>query len=174
MIIGAKEGITPKHMVQVKYNIDTKYIKHGVFAHSDVSALSCWSLVQLTCVGRRGWRGARCVLSVTSPCSRCPLAIISGCALCCRRAAEPQQPQQCTDRGVTCAQAAWLRPASMAGGIQSAQLLLQWQRCVLVFAGRGGATLPLISKAHVVWSVADVHDGSPVKRLQYILLMSFF
>lgn len=75
----------------------------------------------------------------TSPCSRCWLAIISGGrALCYRSGAEPRHNNAQTEashalRQRDSSEHQWL------ACIQSAQLLLDWQLCFLVFAGSGGA-----------------------------------
>lgn len=71
--------------------------------------------------------------SFCPPCSRCWLAIISGCVLCYRRAAEPSHNNSQTEASHA------LRPHDSNGHqwlayIQLAQLLLDWQPGFLVFA----------------------------------------
>lgn len=66
-------------------------------------------------------------------CSRCWLAIISGCVLCYPRATEPRHNNARTEASHALRQHDSAKPQWLAH-IQLAQLLFDWQLCFLVFA----------------------------------------
>lgn len=80
MVMGTKGVITVSQNVTMMQNTSCR---HTTFCKQ-------WrerSGLLVTSAAHLGGLGAPCVLYITSPCSRCPLAIISGRSLCCRCAA---------------------------------------------------------------------------------------